>query len=334
MGNAVTQDPTSKLQWNLSYTNWDNIYQRVSPGTLGRNIIVAVIDKGCDRDHPDLEGSFAGGTTIAENISTPGPRGREGHEGGGPDHGTKVAGIIGARCDNGMGIKGLAPGCQIMPIRLEHETPRDLAAAITFAYLNNAKVINISLASPFFNTEHVRAEIRIAVSRNVVICASAGNDSGSALSYPASDFNVIACGAITQNGRRCTSADWGLTDDANYGPGLSVVAPGVAIPTTQHSSGSGRHRDADYANAFEGTSAAAPHVAALAAIILSMKPALSTDEVRDIIENSARQLPHYNYTDNPIFADGTPRRIRNGWDLQVGYGCIDFEAAITAAQQY
>jgi len=329
----VTKDILSGHQWNLSFTNWDKVYARVSPDTLGRNIIVAVIDKGCDRDHPDLQGSFAGGATFEGTRKLPEQRGREGHAEDGKSHGTCCTGIIAARCDNQMGIAGLAPGCRIMSIRVTLETAGELAEAIKFAYLNNAKVISISLASANFNTEAVRTQIRIAASKGVVICASAGNDSGSALSYPAADVKVIACSAITRSGKRCTTADWGLSADANYGPGLSVVAPGVAIPTTQHSSGPGGHRDADYAYAFEGTSATAPHVAALAAIILSMKPTLLPSEVRDIIENSAQHLRAYEFDERPVFDDDSQMPDRNGWNRQVGYGLIDFEAAIAAARQ-
>ncbi len=332
--NNVTKDPLSAHQWNLPVMNWDTVYQQRSAGNLGQNIVVAVLDKGCDLGHPDLQGSFVTGATFHGPAQVTVPRGTEAHATDMNPHGTCCAGIIAAHCDNNIGVSGLAPGCRIMPVRLETETAAELAEAIKFACDSGAKVISISMASPQLDTIDVRVQIRRAAAKDVVICASSGNDSSPALSYPAADPHVIACGAITQTGTRCTTADWGASGDANFGNGLSVVAPGVGIPTTIHSSGSGGHWPADYRTDFYGTSSASPQVAALAAVILSLKPRLTLQEVRDIIEDTAQRLPNYQFADSPQDADGTAMPQRKGWDREVGYGLIDFSAAITKALTY
>ena len=112
---------------------------------------------------------------------------------------------------------------------------------------------------------------------------------------------------------------------SNYGSELDVVAPGVNIPTTDLLGNSG-YAPTDYNLAFEGTSAACPHVSAIASLILSINPNLTNSQVSDIIESTARKIGGYSYNTNINRPNGT-------WNNEMGYGLVNAEAAVIAAQQ-
>jgi len=149
----------------------------------------------------------------------------------------------------------------------------------------------------------------------MVLVAAAGNHDFEGLDYPASDPLVIAVGASNQNDRRaCPPAD--ECGGSQYGPGLSVVAPGIQCWVANMTGNGGGFNDnggqarqrsckdypaptgdaaGKYYGLFNGTSAATPHVAGLAALIRSAYPAMSNDLVRRAIEESADKVPGYDY---------------------------------------
>ena len=158
-----------------------------------------------------------------------------------------------------------------------------------------------------------------------VVVFSSGNADGP-VSYPATLSEVVAVGATNQFDERCDVEDWGYDLDgnpqgSNYGPEIDVAAPGVNIFTTDitgaggYNSG-GNPADADYFGSFAGTSAAAPFVSGLAALVLSRNPTLTSDQVQAAIENHALDL-------------GNP-----GHDDFFGSGRIDAYATLSAVAGY
>jgi subtilisin family serine protease len=346
---SAPSDRLYSQQWNLEPTQfsvkalagWNSLLQ--GPG---QNVVVAVIDQGCYLEHPDLLGAFSTppGASFDYNSSS-GLVMDDGLASPTESHGTKVAGIIAARY-NSKGIAGLAGQCRIMPLKIVNWQPSEVADAIDYAAKNGAKVINMSFGGSqatgdYLNDSAVNAAIEASflgenvANNRVVICAATHNRGEQKLYYPAAHRRVMACGASNKDGERASEEPiWG----SNFGNGMSVVAPGIEIPTTSNRlTGDDTLNSTDseyklYSLHFERTSAAVAHVAALAALLIGKCASLGSDpqEVRNIIERTAYKLPSYKFTDTPLYADGvTPMSpVNGGWDLQVGYGLIDVTAAL------
>ena len=143
------------------------------------------------------------------------------------------------------------------------------------------------------------------------------------LGYLSRHPSVIAVGSVTQCGKRvvhgyhCSDSS---TYNSCYGDSLDVVAPGIHIPTTMINAG--------YTDVFSGTSSAAPHVAGLAALILSVNPCLTREEVKYVIESTCTKIRPdlYVYGNDPNHPNGT-------WNIEVGYGLVNAGAAVALAQQ-
>ena len=308
--------------------------------TGNSNVVVAVVDQGVELNHPDLTNMHAlsynadSGTSPSAVI--------------GP-HGTACAGIIGAEADNGIGVAGIAPDCPLMSISVDVTAPNsdpNIAAAFRFARNNGASVINNSWGGGApSNTMEYAIDSAITLGRNgkgcvMVFATGYGNTS---VSYPATNNNVIAVGAISPCGERkspssCDGETWG----SNYGDELDVMAPGVLIPTTDLLGGSGinpninlhppqigipvinDYPNHDYTVWFNGSSAAAPHVAGVAALMLSVNPDLTAAKVARIIKGSAQKVGNY------IYAYDTSHRF-GSWHEEMGYGLVDAATAVAAA---
>ncbi|NOZ49492.1 MAG: S8 family serine peptidase [Chloroflexi bacterium] len=284
--------------------------------TLGRpEIIVAVIDSGIDLVHEDLKGAL-----WTNPRETPGNNIDDDHNGLIDDvygwnfaaddsnvndwygHGSHVAGIIGARINNGKGIAGIAPKVRLMALGVftppGFGTYADEIKAILYAVDNGAKVINLSLGSTSYSRGEQNA-IAYAVQHGVVVVAAAGNNGREIYHWPAAHADAIAVGA--------TTATDTLASFSNRGDFVDVVAPGLMIWSLRMGGGY---------RTMSGTSMATPHVAGLAALILSRNPTLSPTQVRDIIQNTATDL-------------GAP-----GKDKAYGSGRIDAFAALQATPPY
>jgi subtilisin family serine protease len=191
-------------------------------------------------------------------------------------HGTIVASVAGAVTDNGIGIAGVAPEVQIMPLRAGNSLgflqEDDVAAAIIYATLNGARVINMSFGDVVV-APILHDVIQWAYERDVVMVASTGNDGIEQLHFPAAWPEVIAVGAITADDYR-----WPLS---NYGLSLDLVAPGndimAAIPGREY-------------GAFSGTSLAAPFVSGAVAMMLEVSPDLPPAFARNVLRVSADDI--------------------------------------------
>jgi subtilisin family serine protease len=273
--------------------------------STGSNVIVAVIDTGIDLEHEDLKANKYPSSFDAESgISPQQIRG---------EHGTAVAGIIGTVKDNGKGIAGVAPNSKIMAIShslVAHSNARQqLAAAISWARTNGAHVINCSWGHPTaLSGSYISDAINLAVTqgrvvngvaKGCVVVAASGNDGNSYVSFPASLQNVIAVGAIDKYGAVCYYS--------NRGSELNVVAPSGPYPyygygngdvyttdITGTINGNIGYESGNYAPYFSGTSAAAPQVSGIAALILSKYPNFTRQHVVDLIQSTADRYPGRN----------------------------------------
>jgi subtilisin family serine protease len=236
---------------------------RLAVLATGAGVRVAVIDSGVDATHPQLTGPAV-------------DRGRDflrGHADGRQDcngHGTGVASIIAARPAPGTPFHGLAPAATIVPIRVSEQIDsgdgtlvgdtgslRNLAEAIRWAANSrggNAQVINMSLSTSTWSGDVCRA-VAEATARNVVVVAAVGNAGAvkdhNPTPYPAGCPDVIGVGAVTAAGVRA--------DYSGHGDYVDLVAAGDGVTAAARRGG---HTQ------LSGTSAAAPLVAATAALIL------------------------------------------------------------------
>ena len=254
---------------------------RLAPFATGAGIRVAVIDSGVDADHPQLRGRVARGRDFLHGDAT----GRQDCVG----HGTAVASIIAAQPAPGAGLRGLAPGVTIVPVRVSEQTdteeqsgepasPGRFADAIDWAVdEGGADIINMSLVMTDKN-DRVRAAVARAVAAGVVVVAAAGNhgkpDEGNPRPYPASYPDVIGVGAIGANGV--------AGDFSQRGDYVDVTAPGVNVTFAARGRG---HTGGS------GTSYAAPFVAATAALVKERFPALTPAQVARRILATADPAP-------------------------------------------
>ncbi|WP_406038770.1 type VII secretion-associated serine protease mycosin [Micromonospora sp. NBC_00898] len=248
---------------------------RLTPLATGAGVVVAVVDSGVDRRHPQLAGRVLDGADFLD----PGGDGTRDCAG----HGTGVASIVAATPRPGVAFRGLAPGARILPVRVSEQQvvdgresgrtvgAADFARAIRWAVDHDADVLNLSVVL-YADDPTVRSAIGYAVRRNVVVVAAAGNlhDSGDPRPYPAAYDGVLGVGAIGADGVRAPFSQ--------TGPYVDLVAPGGDVLMAAPGQG---HRRA------EGTSYAAPFVAATAALLRQYRPELTAAEVaRQIVDGT------------------------------------------------
>lgn len=285
------------------------------------NIIVAIMDDGIWKDHPDINNLH----TKSYNTVT----GKSPSDFKTGWHGTACAGIIGATTNNRIGIAGIADKVQLMDISINidqyaSQVIPQIANGIDFAIRNDVSVINFSngfeesnnLDSKLLDDAISRALKNGRNGKGIVFVCSAGNQYTDKVAYPARSFpDVLAVGATNLRGEK--------SDFSQYGPELDIVAPGQSIWTTITPN---RNSPIDNYNSESGTSFAAPHASAVAALILSVNPDLTQKEVVDIIEKTAIKLPLYasEYANTPGRPNGT-------WHNKTGYGLLDAYAAVKMA---
>jgi subtilisin family serine protease len=336
-------------QWNMVQINMEEAWDI---GTGQSNVVIAILDSGVDLGHPDLAftatADHFNGQENANGDPTPYDASPQGN------HGTSVAGIAAARLNNGQGVAGVAGGCRILPAMIGGSSPVTswLTAAITWATNHGANVISMSLSVPPDASLH--NAIQNAENAGLVLVAAAGNDNANAVGFPAAYPEVIAVGATDQNDERKRPASpdgecwWG----SNWGPELEVMAPGVLIWTTDRTGADGYNQNGNavtltsadapclgtggtltypttgdgagnYNSKFNGTSAATPQVAGLAALLTSKYPTLTGQQVRDIICTTCEKTNPgtYPYANDPAHPSGT-------WHQEMGYGRINAARAL------
>lgn len=287
--------PSTELVRDQPWAQKRLALQRAWQLSLGKGVIVGVVDSGVDGKVPQLAGRVRPGQDVVTGAN-----------GGNADddclgHGTMVAGIIAAAELDGTGFAGVAPEATILPIRQangnDDGTASSMARGIRAAVDAGAKVINIS-ASSFFPSEDLRSAVEYAAGKDVLIVAAASNEAqeGNPKAYPAAYPQVLAVGAIGEDGKR--------TDFSEVGYYLDMVAPGKDVIGLSRG-GPGHVQDS-------GTSFAAPFVAGVAALVRSYHPGLTAEQVKKRIELTAdhpgRDVPDVEFGNgvvNPFAAVST-----------------------------
>jgi len=249
----------------------------------GDNVLVAVIDSAVDADNAELAGS------IAEKLDVVADR-------AGPDkHGTAVAGLIAAH----RKLMGAAPNAKILAVRAFDKggsTTDNIRKGIDWAATHGARVINMSFAGKH-DDPALQGEIAAAYGKGIVLVAAAGNDGPkSPRLYPGAYPQVIAVAA--------TDANDALAAASSHGDYVAIAAPGEKMLLV------GLHGPV----VDSGTSFAAPLISGIAALMLQSDPALTPDELRAILQKTAKDLG------------------AKGRDPEFGWGLADAFAALTAAR--
>jgi subtilisin family serine protease len=312
---GTPNDPLYPRQWHLKRIGAPAAWTTAK----GVGVTIAIVDTGVNVNHEDLRDRISpvrfdaidGGTNVSDKNG----------------HGTASAGVAAATLGNARGVVGVAPKARIMPIRVfDPNDPEgtakdaDTAEGVMFAADHGADVINLSLgggldprrfglpaspvgALPVPGQSEIATTYATALGSLVV--ASASNDSQPFCQFPAMNPAVLCVGASDQLD--------GIAWFSNYGVRLDVVAPGTSIWTTGAPYGAGSTLADRAYQAPSGTSEAAPIVAGIGALLMSM--GANNILAATIIRLSAKDL-------------GTP-----GYDLTYGFGRVDAAAAVAMCKQ-
>ncbi len=251
------------------------------------------------------------------------------------DHGTHVAGIIGAKRHNGIGVDGIADNVQIMGVRIVpdgDERDKDVANGIRYAVDNGAKVINMSFGKGYvYNKKTVDEAVKYAEEKDVLLVHAAGNDAKDidmVKNYPMK-YYTDSLDAVTGEasnwitvGATSSGLDGNLLAEfSNFGyRSVDVFAPGVKINSTMPES---TYKEQN------GTSMAAPVVSGLAVLLRSYYPELTAKEVKDIILKSVTKVDEK----VRISIDGSTKKVYLD-EISVSGGIVNAKAAIEEADRY
>jgi len=262
------------------------------PPALDRAPLIAVIDSAVDTTHQDLAGVQVIGDPVVSDL-----------------HGTAVASVAAGRA-NGVGMVGLYPGAPVLSVGSSLGMA-DITRAIATSVDAGARIINLSLGGPM-PSYAMFVEIAYAISQDVLVVASAGNDYHSVLPdgtqnpvmYPAAFPHVMSVSAVGPSGATSSfSTANGAVDVA--APGESVLA---AVPVALDDDGL-----QDGYQRLDGTSFSAPIVSAAAGWLLAQRQDLTAAQAADLLRWTADDV-----------APG-------GWDVDSGYGLINLGAALAAS---
>ncbi|MEU5290303.1 MULTISPECIES: type VII secretion-associated serine protease mycosin [Streptomyces] len=306
---AAHADGIRAKQWALDAMHTQEAWQT----TKGKGITVAVLDTGVDDEHPDLEGNVLTGKDMVGFGAGRGDRPWA-------RHGTAMAGIIaghGHGVGDSDGVMGIAPEAKILPVRVileDGDSARGkarntrgnaLAEGIRWAADHDADVINLSLGDDSKSAHPEASEdaaVQYALKKGAVVVASAGNggEKGDHISYPAAYPGVIAATAVDRYGTRASFSTrrWYATVSA---PGVDVV---IADPDRKYYEG-------------WGTSAASAFVSGAVALIKAAHPGLSPAQIKQLLEDTARDAPTGGRDDSRGFGFVDPAAaIKEGADLK------------------
>lgn len=286
-GSLAPNDTRYGEQWALGKINAEGAWDLE---TGGNNILIGIIDSGISiqngaLSHSDLDDTsrYILGTDFVEDDATPNDE---------FGHGTHVTGTAAAETNNADGIAGMNWQSQVYICRALDETNHfsfsDFEAAVEeivdYAVAHNLSAV-LNLSGGGGDNQTSRDACQYVDDHGMLLCVSAGNDHGGPIQSPAlhaADFaSVMAVGA--------TDSSDSVADFSNVGPELTVVAPGVDILSTFPTYDVNGDTAHDFVK-WQGTSMAAPHVSGLASLVWSRETRLTSEQVRDVIINTAVKL--------------------------------------------
>ncbi len=335
--NVIPNDPNFSRNWDLNNDGTFVITGGNPVATAGADIkmecgwgvtegdsntIVAILDCGCQRQHPELSGRIWKNPTPG-NLGYPDDLYGWDFAYGDSNvfdvqgHGTNVAGIIGANGNNATGYAGMNWYCKLMIVKVDDNNgdgfTSNWALGVTYAADNGANIINMSLESESddsINDPVFQSAIDYAYSKGVLVVAAMGNYDNNTPIAPADMSHVMAVGATTTNDWRAVplgGTNSNALPGSCYNTYISVVAPGDEI------NGLNNNLPDCYCWYWFGTSQACPHVVGLASLVMAMNHHLTNDQVQNLIEETADKGT----------AIGDPNDIPVYWNEYYGYGRIN-----------
>jgi len=327
---STTTDVSNNYQWSLKNSGqtsgnkgadiqYDNLY-KLQKATKPKETLVAVVDTGVDSSLADLKNTVKtqNGYNFISNT-------KDATDDNG--HGTHVSGIIAASVDNNYSIAGISTSAKILPVKVLDASGagdnEQIAKGIKYAVDKGAKVINLSLGGDYSRV--LEYMLQYANKHNVTVIAASGNESSSMLSYPASSQYVTSVGATN---------DLDLVSDySNYGEGLDLVAPGTNIPSLVPNG------NVTY---YSGTSMAAPHVAAVAGLMLSINPNLKPKDVEKALISTTKNIAFeetdgyveedISYLDLLDYDEEETEDLAPGYDLVSAWGRLNAFSAVSSVK--
>ena len=308
-GRECILDPNFSQQWGLQNNTYQNIDISACSAwkySTGKGVKIAIVDEGIEKTHSDLVSNIYNLSYDTETHTSP--------SGVYGSHGTHCAGIAAAAV-NGILVAGVAPDAKLMAVSNSLGGPnyeRNIAEGIAWAWKNGADIISCSWWCN--ESDYIKEAIDslLLYGRNgkgAIFVKSAGNQYGGTVTFPGGYRpEVLAVSSIDING------EWSYF--SSLGNPVDVCAPGNNIYSTLLNNTIGLN---------SGTSMACPHVSGVAALILEVNPALTGQEVRDIIEQNTKKVGSVGYHNN------NPERTNGTWNNKHGYGLIDAYAAVRAA---
>jgi subtilisin family serine protease len=313
-GGFVPDDPRFPLEWHLQNTGQTGgtpgaDVEATEAWTLTRGsseVVVAVLDTGIDSDHAEFAGRLLPGYDFVNGDADP--------EADHP-HGVLVTGILAANADNGIEVAGVDQRALILPVKVlgadNTGTTFDLAQGLEFAADQGADVINLSLIDYPPDSKALNDALQYAYDHGAVLIACAGNGGlGDAdRSAPGVSPLTISVGLTDATDARADFPQYHIVSAT--GSALDLVAPGWILASVSSSAGA----------FFSGCSAATPVVSGIASLMLARDPALTPDEVREVLTSTAEDQV------------GPPAQDTPGRDDFFGYGRANAYRAVLAVPE-
>ncbi|MGW1320770.1 S8 family serine peptidase [Streptomyces sp. NPDC002426] len=266
---SATAADVQSEQWYLSAMQAEEMWKT----TTGEGIAVAVIDTGVNSSTPSLQGQ------VLKGLDATGVAGDETDDYEG--HGTTMAELI-AGTGKGGGLKGLAPGAKVIPMRVasadwkikEPVNSLDTTEAIRAAADSDAKIISMSFGNEFALDEELQA-VKYAQSRGKLFFAAVGNGAkeGNPVSYPAAYPEVVGVSSADREGK--------VAEYSQNGSTVDIASPGNDIPHWCDETFQG------YCDGDGGTSAATAIASASAALVWSAHPEWTANQVLNVLFDTA-----------------------------------------------
>jgi len=292
-GGTVPNDPNYGSQWHLPKIDAPNAWD-ITTGSS--NVIVAVLDTGLNNSDGEFTGRTVAGYDFVNNDSDPGDD---------FGHGTAAAGVIAANTDNSVLAAGVDWKCKLMPIKVLDGNNSGFyswwASGLDWAVAHGCKIANLS-AGGTSSDNTLKQSILNAIASGVVFVTIAHNDGSGIIRFPGNLTNCITLGATDVQDRRASFS--------NYGPQIDLVAPGTNICTVWYLGG---------ISYWWGTSLSAPQASGVAALLASLRPGITHEQVQTLLCAGAE--------DQVGDASDTP-----GFDNYYGWGRLNAYNTLLLAQ--